>query len=859
MPYWQFGGKIMPTANNNKKTNNKNTRSQKPVKKVVNPLMDEVIILVSFAICVIIFLANFGWAGSFGKIIAAFMFGMFGIVEYILPLVAFVMVIFVLSNKSNNIAKIKLIAFIVTIMLVCTFCQLICIKQVPFSSGIDKIYTYSSTTHYGGGLFGAIFFKLFSAFGIVGSYVLTVIFIIIGIVIVTERSFISGVKNRSKKVYDTAKGDIASLKEVSLERHEKKEQQKVAKQEAKLEAKTEPVTEVAKENILEEKKRRDKKVSGVSVTTTKIQQEPTKTVNKGELNVSREVLRSDEYASDIFDVKKDKERVVVKLEDKEFVKNIDKALKEKLEFDNVAPVVEEKVIASKPVVEETKAVAPENLTKPTASKTVKKTKEKDTYIYPPVDLLNKNSNAKATNSESELKETAMRLQQVLQNFGVKVTVTDASKGPSVTRYELQPEQGVKVSKIVSLADDIKLNLAVSDIRIEAPIPGKAAVGIEVPNAETSSVMLRDLIESEDFKKNPSKIAFAAGKDIGGKPIISDIAKMPHLLIAGATGSGKSVCINTIITSILYKASPSEVKLIMVDPKVVELQVYNGIPHLMVPVVTDPKKAVDALDWAVMEMDKRYKKFAEVGVRDLKSYNERVDTVKEELGEIKYEKLPQIVIIIDELADLMMVASSDVENRIIRLAQLARAAGMHLVIATQRPSANVLTGLIKANVPSRISFAVSSGIDSRIILDSLGAEKLLGKGDMLYYPSSYPKPLRVQGTFVSDEEVTRVVDFVKANAKDTKYDDSVIAHVVSATMQDSQAFGGDRDQYFAEAGRFIIEKQKASIGMLQRMYKIGFNRAARIMDQLADEGVVGPEEGTKPRKVLMTMEEFEAIL
>ena len=447
----------------------------------------------------------------------------------------------------------------------------------------------------------------------------------------------------------------------------------------------------------------------------------------------------------------------------------------------------------------------------------------------------------------------MKLQQTLANFGVKVTVTDVSCGPAVTRYEIQPEQGVKVSKIVSLADDIKLNLAAADIRIEAPIPGKAAVGIEVPNKENSGVMLGDLICSGEFKKHPSPIAFAAGKDIAGQIVMTDIAKMPHLLIAGATGSGKSVCINTIIMSILYRAKPDDVKLIMVDPKVVELSVYNGIPHLMIPVVTDPKKAAGALNWAVAEMTDRYQKFAAYGVRDLKGYNEKAEALPDAEGADKPVKLPQIVIIVDELADLMMVASNEVEDAIVRLAQLARAAGIHLIIATQRPSVNVITGLIKANVPSRIAFSVSSGVDSRTIIDMVGAEKLLGKGDMLFYPQGYQKPARVQGAFVSDEEVSAVVELLK------EYNETVSGKLNNPAFEESQSFGGDRDQYFDEAGRFIIEKERASIGMLQRVYKIGFNRAARIMDQLCDAGVVGPEEGTKPRKVLMTLEEFEEYL
>lgn len=485
----------------------------------------------------------------------------------------------------------------------------------------------------------------------------------------------------------------------------------------------------------------------------------------------------------------------------------------------------------------------------------------DTYVFPPVELLTAGNGKKNSNQASENHDTAIRLAQTLQNFGVKVTITDISCGPSVTRYELQPEQGVKVSKIVSLSDDIKLNLAASDIRIEAPIPGKAAIGIEVPNKEPGSVHFRELIESDTFKNAPSAIAFAAGKDIAGKTIVADIAKMPHLLIAGATGSGKSVCINTIIMSILYKAHPDDVKLIMVDPKVVELSVYNGIPHLLTPVVTDPKKASGALNWAVSEMTMRYKKFAQMNVRDLKGYNAKVAKMQMTDGEQPPAKMPQIVIIIDELADLMMVAPGEVEDAICRLAQLARAAGIHLVIATQRPSVNVITGIIKANIPSRIAFSVSSGVDSRTIIDMNGAEKLLGKGDMLFFPSGYPKPVRVQGAFVSDEEVGRVVDFLKANmTEEVVYDEEVTNSITSMESNvASKENESERDSLFADAGRFVIEKEKGSIGMLQRYFKVGFNRAGRIMDQLADAGVVGPEVGTKPRKILMTNAEFEEFL
>ncbi len=485
---------------------------------------------------------------------------------------------------------------------------------------------------------------------------------------------------------------------------------------------------------------------------------------------------------------------------------------------------------------------------------------KKEYVFPPLRLLKKGKGSGKGGQQQEIRKTAAKLQQTLDSFGVRAKVVNASCGPAVTRYELLPEQGVKVSKITNLSDDIKLNLAAADIRIEAPIPGKSFVGIEVPNRENSAVMLRDLLETDEFKNHPSSLAFATGKDIAGKVVVSDIAKMPHLLIAGSTGSGKSVCINTLIMSILYKANPEDVKLIMIDPKVVELSVYNGIPHLYIPVVTDPKKAAGALNWGVAEMDERYRKFAEFGVRDLKGYNKKIESIKDIEDENKPQKLPQIVIIVDELADLMMVAPGEVEDSICRLAQLARAAGIHLIIATQRPSVDVITGLIKANMPSRIAFAVSSGVDSRTIIDMNGAEKLLGKGDMLFYPQGYKKPVRVQGAFVSDEEVSDVVDFLINKNMDVTYKEQMeeqMAKVQQAVSSSKAA--EDVDELFVDAGKFIIEKDKASIGMLQRVFKIGFNRAARIMDQLSEAGVVGPEEGTKPRKILMSMEQFENML
>ena len=488
------------------------------------------------------------------------------------------------------------------------------------------------------------------------------------------------------------------------------------------------------------------------------------------------------------------------------------------------------------------------------------------YEFPPLELLDKGSGSGKTDINT-LKETAMKLQSTFDSFGVGVTVTDATRGPSVTRYEVTPDTGVKVSRIVALENDLKLNLAVTEIRIEAPIPGKAAVGIEVPNTEKEMVRLRDLLGSDKAATVKSKIGFAVGKDIAGQCIFGDIEKMPHLLIAGATGSGKSVCINTLVMSILYRADPAEVKMIMIDPKVVELSVYNGIPHLLVPVVTDPKKAAAALNWAVANMMERYKEFSKYGVRNIKEFNKRLPSINASLQEEeKIGRMPQIVIIIDELADLMMVAQAEVENSIQRLSQLARAAGIHLVIATQRPSVNVITGTIKANIPSRIAFSVSSGVDSRTILDMVGAEKLLGNGDMLFMPQGISKPVRIQGAFVSDEEIARVTSYIKGQySEPVSYDDQITSDIEESVKSIGKnsvpaAEGQDeQDVYFEEAGRLFIEKDKATIGMLQRALRIGFNRASRLMDQLSDYGVVGPETGTKPRKILMTMEEFEELL
>ena len=750
----------------------------------------------TLAVSILLLLSIFGAGGSVGKIVSGFLFGIFGTAAYTVPFALFGIVAFLVSNKDNIKAYFRAFSAALLLALLCTLFQLI---------------------HKSGGSIGAGAAGLLTpAIGTAGTYVVVVILMIICLVVITGKSALKSVKNQGDKAYERTKGDVERRKKAAQER--RREQPDGKETQKKVQSKI--------------PKRRDHYVEGVSFDTALAK----KTPDMRELTVDVIEEEKPEEAPG-FPIQRSETKAVEETSFEDFAEPFAASdfVPETGTPKNEEPPFEEGMQA---------APASSNNAKPPKA-----------YKYPPISLLKK---GKKSGGESDvtLRETAVKLQQTLLNFGVNVTVTNVSCGPAVTRYELQPEMGVKVSKIVGLADDIKLNLAAADIRIEAPIPGKAAVGIEVPNKENTAVMLRDLLESPEFKKSASKLSFAAGKDIAGKAVVTDIAKMPHVLIAGATGSGKSVCINTLIMSILYKASPEEVKLIMIDPKVVELSVYNGIPHLMIPVVTDPKKAAGALNWAVAEMDRRYRIFAEYNVRDMKGYNEKIKTETEINGE-KPTPMSQLVIIVDELADLMMVASGDVEGAICRLAQLARAAGIHLVVATQRPSVNVITGLIKANMPSRIAFAVSSGVDSRTIIDMNGAEKLLGKGDMLFYPAGYPKPARVQGSFVTDEEVQSVVQFLRSNNVTADYDEEVVSQVnTSEPGMTAAGDDNDRDTYFAEAGRLIIDKEKASIGMLQRTFKIGFNRAARIMDQLCEAGVVGGEEGTKPRKVLMSKEEFE---
>ncbi len=834
---------------------------------------NEILLIVLAALALISFLCNFGVVGKFGDVVSSIMFGVFGLLAYVAPVIIFLMIAFGMLNVGNHIATRKLAAGIVFVLLLGMAFEFFSTNPAEAESyQIADIYARCSEGHKGGGILaGSLAYLSCKFLGTVGTVLLILVLGIICLVIVTEKSFIGGVAAGGRKVYERSREDAAYRRERAAKRRE--EQSERREREAKERRQREE--ELENEKLL----RMDKKVSGVMLDTA-LGREPEKAaVEKVRDDIHEITLNYDDEEMEEQTPVRAREQhsyhyIEQESDELDEIRVSEEEPEQEIETEPVHP--KKPMDSYQPMTGNQMAVA-SGRTRPAAvSRPAKQSGEaavfsgksgKDRYRFPSLDLLAPRKTKKGSDSDRELKETAERLEQILGNFGVKVSVTQYSRGPSVTRYELQPEQGVKVSKIVGLADDIKLNLAATDIRIEAPIPGKAAVGIEVPNKENTAVPFRDLVESPEFDKFPANLIFAVGKDIGGKTVLADIAKMPHLLIAGATGSGKSVCINTIIMGILFKAHPDDVKMIMIDPKVVELSVYNGIPHLLIPVVTDPKKAAAALHWGVAEMTERYKKFADLNVRDLKGYNKKVESMRSSGDPEAPDKMPQILIIVDELADLMMVSPGEVEESICRLAQLARACGIHLIIATQRPSVDVITGLIKANMPSRVAFAVSSGVDSRTILDMVGAEKLLGKGDMLFYPQGYPKPARIQGPFVSDDEVSNVVDFLKDYAPESAADEAVEEQINNIAVESgtggTPGGAGDADseydEYFAEAGRFIIEKDKASIGMLQRMFKIGFNRAARIMDQLCDAGVVGEEEGTKPRKILMSAAEFEQIL
>ena len=886
------------------------TSQKKEVEKVKttsfgDTITDEIIIILIIVASIITVISLFSSKMGFvGSLINSLFKGLFGFGAYILPITVIAYCVWLLTSGIKKRKLVKFVGMMLFIVFVgaafSVFNQENFAKDLGIVGKISQLYKNGGFSN--GGLIGGSIGILFaSAFGKVGATIILVALIIISAILATGKSFFKGVSS----AYSYNKARIRERAE-RIER-ERPVFEKSSKKDARIEINNAPnTTGTAKTkkpmpDFLVEKEGYDDKPPYIETTVFK-QHTPKKfeKAQKGIYDFKIEMENTGDFSFDMdySDKKEDNNKTVensynnsyndVKNKDfeeqktevaeieKEVIENIDEINSSKYDetedntvysdFDDDDSAVVEKALAEmeKALYDEehpktkndnknSEAVR-DNYNEKVAktqetniSKPVQEVKEIPEYVFPPIDLLGEDKNVQTPGSKLEMMNNAKKLEETLKSFGVDAKVIQINRGPTVTRYELSPSQGVKVSKIVNLADDIALNLAAAGIRIEAPIPGKAAVGIEVPNKETQSVYLRTVIESEEFQNFPSKLAFALGEDIAGKAVVTDIAKMPHLLIAGATGSGKSVCINTLITSIIYKAKPEEVKLLLVDPKVVELSVYNGIPHLLIPVVTDPKKAASALNWAVREMLQRYNDFAECNVRDIKGYN----AMKKEKGET--DLMPQIVIIIDELADLMMAAPGEVEDSICRLAQMARAAGLHLIIATQRPSVDVITGVIKANIPSRLAFAVSSGIDSRTILDTTGAEKLLGKGDMLFCPVGMNKPVRIQGAFVTDKEVENIVAFVKKDGH-TGYSNDMIEEITSSTKNLSG--GEDMDEHFEAAIDLVVKKEKASVSMLQRHFRIGYNRAANLMEALEDRGIVGPEDGSKPRKVLMSQEEYE---
>ena len=808
----------------------------------------EIVFLALFVFAILSLLSLFQMCGVFGKGLSALLFGLLGALAYVFPVYLVVTAGLYLANAKNQRLRHKVWYSAGIYWSVCGLFQWVVNDPVQ---NVWEVYTVCAENHGGGGFFGGILsFELARVLGRAGSFIVILALFLLFFMLLSKKLIFSSIQQMYKEretdedyYYEEPEPVYSRGRQMSTYTFDKEET-------SKAKPKKEP-----------RKKRTKKAEADTPEDKNKLPQKETKPEAQME-----EVVPEVQDLSEINIIRGGEEPV---RESSVYEKELEEKFGASKKTQSEPKTLTKTDTVDEPVKQKKEPVKITNEDKKEMDAVHKDLSKAATeqipYRFPSLDLLNKpKSNGKRMDN-SELRATAAKLQSTLDSFGVRVKMGDISLGPSVTRYELIPEQGVKVSRITGLSDDIKLSLAASDIRIEAPIPGKAAVGIEVPNPAREMITLRELLESSEFTKAKSKVTFAVGKDISGKTIVTDIAKMPHLLIAGATGSGKSVLINTLIMSIIYKADPNEVKMIMVDPKMVELTAYEDIPHLMIPVVKDPKKASAALGWAVAEMTGRYQKFADAGVRDIKSYNAKMDKLTNK-DDPDYQKMPQIVIIVDEFADLMMVAPGEVEDSVCRLAQLARAAGIHLVLATQRPSVNVITGLIKANIPSRIALSVSSAVDSRTIIDSAGAEKLLGNGDMLFAPQNLPKPIRVQGAFVSDEERDSVVSFLKEQSNGPSYNEEVTKHIDTAPVPGAKndsntAHGGapEQDELFVEAARFIIEKDKASIGLLQRMFRIGFNRAARIMDQLSDAGVVGPEEGTKPRQILMSIEQFENYL
>jgi len=900
------------TAKSSEKKTDVKTTKKEPAKKETtkvnakparfgDSLLDEIILLLIIVVAIVVFVSLLtDKMGVIGGLISTFFKGILGFGGLLLPVFVILYCIWMLASEEKRFPVVRAMGAILFLLAVASAAQLINPVEtgnVGFLKRCGVLYDAGAFSN--GGLFGGLIGGgLYSALDTLGSAIILLAVGIISIVMATGKSFFHAIgdanahrkarkKVRNEKIKNKAER-IRQQELVEAERLAKKEERRrktMAKEDFNIELqegkqaelpyveetvfrkkpmtleskKREPIFDFVKEKG-EDGSKEAMQAAAAAMAASALQEVQAK--------AAMELPETDGSIIDITAVEDVPEAVA-----EDTAEDVAEAIPvEEWEEDDI-PIIEMVSVADELQEEATSAPVPERTAEedteedaedaeaaeeekkaediPEPEIPTEPVEEEKPYIYPPIELLGADPQTGSGSSRAEMIENAKKLESTLKSFGVDAKVIQISKGPTVTRYELSPSQGVKVSKIVNLADDIALNLAASGIRIEAPIPGKAAVGIEVPNKETQSVYMRTILESDAFKEHPSKLAFALGQDIAGNPVVTDIAKMPHLLIAGATGSGKSVCINTLITSILYKADPKEVKLLLVDPKVVELSVYNGIPHLLIPVVTDPKKASSALNWAVREMLQRYNDFAAHGVRDIKGFNKMMEEKGDEKG-----KMSQIVIIIDELADLMMAAPGEVEDAICRLAQMARAAGMHLIIATQRPSVDVITGVIKANIPSRLAFAVSSGIDSRTILDMVGAEKLLGKGDMLFYPSGQSKPSRLQGAFVTDQEVEAIVDFLKKSSRPYYTQETIDQITAAAKVGGGEA--EDSDEFFADAVDLILEKEKASVSMLQRQFRIGYNRAARLMDDLERHGIVGPEEGSKPRKVLITKSEWEEM-
>jgi len=814
-----------------KRTNtNKNKKVSNKRKTGINI---DLAVISLFIVSILLFILIYGEKGVIGEILSPALGGIIGFIKYIIPIGFMILAICVAKDDRSYITS-KLIQYIILLSCIAATMSIYEISKgtinadLEFKDIIEASYDLG-VKNIGGGTVGAVIaYPLIKLLGMFGAAVATA-----GIVVVLcVFTFGLHPSEIMLDIMDEMNARREEREEALLERRE----QRMARRDSMRNSNNNSETE--------NNSRHNKNMNDIQTSID----EDEITINLN--NEPQSEIKEEKSKFGLFGRKKNKESEERKSNPDVIEANIYKNTAKQVEAEHNKNLNEDNLFTVEEEQKESKTKAVLQLEHTISI-------EDENYEYPPVSILAKNSKKTTKTGAKALTEKATQLQRTLHSFGVSAKVENISVGPAITRYELKPAEGVRVSKIANLADDIALNLAAESIRIEAPIPGKQAVGIEIPNKEKESVPLRDVIESDEFENNKSKLTVALGKDVAGNIVLADIAKMPHVLIAGSTGSGKSVCINTIITSFIYNAKPSEVKLVMVDPKVVELSVYNGIPHLLIPVVTDPRKAAGALAWAVQEMDNRYNLFAEKGVRDLKGYNAAIE--RETEGTVG--KLPQIVIIIDELADLMMVAAKEVEESICRLAQKARAAGMHLVIATQRPSVDVITGLIKANIPSRIAFAVSSQIDSRTILDQVGAEKLLGKGDMLFYPASASKPLRVQGAFVSDNEVEKIVDFVKSNGV-ASYNEDILEEIEKSNKSDGQiekeAEEDDTDPLLMDAIDVVVEIGQASTSFIQRKFKVGYARAGRIIDQMEARGIISGYEGSKPRKVLITMERLNEL-